>query len=146
MKDLQFNSANKAVTPIGSYYLEKDYNSDKLFLVYPDGTSKKGKDPNTLKILAELHYVTTILACLEQPLVALFSSPNRWKKTTMKQDRLISKGELNSSRFSLNEGIALCYPNQKEILDMLREDIGTVCEYNNRGRLAVLELMERFCL
>jgi len=146
MKHLQFNSAFKAETPLGSYYLEKDHNSQFIYLVYPDGTSKKGRDPNTLKIMAELHYVSVVLSCLEQPLVALFSSPNRWRVTLMRQDRLISKGELCSNKFSLNEAIALCYPNQKEILDLLREDVGVVCEYNNRGRLAVLELMERYCL
>jgi hypothetical protein len=146
MKHLQFDSANRAVTPLGNYYLEKDYETKFIYLVYPDGTSKKGLDPKTLKILAEMHYAQTVLACLEQPLVALFSSPNRWRETTMRQDRLLSRGELTSNRYSLNEGIALCYSNQKEVLDMLREEVGSVCHFNNKGRLAVLELVERFSL
>lgn len=142
MKQLQFDSSNKAITPLGTYRLEKDYESHAIYLVYPDGTSKKGTDVNTLKVYAEQHYVQTVLACLEQPLVTLFSSPGRWRETTMKRDRLISKGELTSTKYSLNEAIALCYPsNQKEILDMIREQVGEVCLFNNNGRLSVLELV-----
>lgn len=142
MKQLQFDSSNKAITPLGTYRLEKDYESHAIYLVYPDGTSKKGTDPKTLKVYAEQHYVQTVLACLEQPLVALFSSPGRWRESTMKHDRLISKGELTNIKYTLNEAVALCYfSNQKEILDLIREKVGEVCVFNNQGRLAVLELV-----
>lgn len=93
-----------------------------------------------------MHYLNTVLSCLEQPLVTLFSAPTRWRTTHLKIDRLISKSEIYTTKFSLNEAIALCYTNQREVLTMLQEEVGQVCLYNNLGCNAVHQLVVKMCL
>ena len=145
MKQLIWNN-NVAKTPFGSYVVTKLLDGDYL-VDQPDGTCFVTKTEIGAKRKANHMWLLGLSISIDQPLVALFSNPSNWRKSTTKKDRIIKPHEL-STKFSLLEAITVCYFREEQtVISVIKDSILIpVWQYNNYGASQVLKLVTKLAL